>query len=109
MSTAESIIIIFIAALATATTRFLPFAVFGSDRRAPKILHYFGKALPPAVFGMLVVFCLKGVSFSSLGGFLPEMLALFAVIFLHLAFRKMLLSVSVGTAVYMLLVNFVFV
>jgi branched-subunit amino acid transport protein AzlD len=109
MSTTESLLIILIAAIATATTRFLPFAIFSSNRGAPRILHYFGKALPPAVFGMLVVYCLKDVSLSSPGGFLPEIVALATVIVIHLAFRKMLLSVFVGTVAYMLLVNFVFV
>ncbi len=109
MSTPEALILIFIAALATALTRFLPFLLFKSGKRTPKILDYFGKALPPAVFGMLVVYCLKGVSFASPSTFLPELIAICVVAVLHLAFRKMLLSVSVGTAAYMLLVNLVFI
>ena len=58
---------------------------------------------------MLVVYCLKGVSFASVGGFLPELIAVSVTVILHLLRRKMLLSIVGGTAVYILLVNLVFV
>ena len=109
MTTLELFIMIAVTALATMLTRFLPFLVFSSDKPTPKFLTYLGKALPPAVFGMLVVYCLKGMNFGSVGGFLPDTLGVLTTVALHLAFRKMLLSIVGGTAVYMLLVNLVFV
>lgn len=109
MTTLELFIMIAVTALATMLTRFLPFLVFSSDKPTPKFLTYLGKALPPAVFGMLVVYCLKGMNFGSVGGFLPDTLGVLATVGLHLAFRKMLLSIVGGTAVYMLLANLVFV
>ena len=109
MTVLQRFITIASAAIATMLTRFLPFFVFKSNKPTPKFLTYLGKALPPAVFGMLAVYCLKGVAFTSLGGFLPELIAVLATVILHLIFRKTLASIVGGTAVYMILVNLVFV
>ena len=109
MTLAESLIIIGIAALATMLTRFLPFIVFKSGKPTPNFLLYVGKALPPAVFGMLVVYCLKNVSLAAAPHGLPELIGVLAVVLLHLCFRKMLLSIAGGTLIYVLLVNLVFV
>ncbi len=109
MTVWQEIIIIAIVALATMATRFLPFFVFKSDKPTPKFLVYIGKALPPAVFGMLVVYCLKGLSFSAPSYGLAEIIGVACVLLLHLAFRKMLLSIAGGTVVYIILVNFIFV
>ena len=109
MTVLQLFIMIAMAALGTAITRFSPFVIFNSSKPTPKFLSYLGAALPPAVFGMLVVYCLKGVSFASVGGFLPELIAVTVTVILHLLRRKMLLSIVGGTAVYILLVNLVFV
>lgn len=109
MTLTEQIIIIAIAALATMITRFLPFSVFKSGKPTPKFLEYIGKVLPPAVFGMLVVYCLKGVNIASAPYGMPELIGVLAVIVLHLAFRKTLLSIVGGTVIYVLLVNLIFV
>lgn len=109
MTTTEQLIIIAIAALGTAVTRFLPFVIFKSGKKTPPFLEYIGKALPPAVFGMLVVYCMKGITFASPVGWLPELIGVAIVVCLHLCFRKMLLSIAGGTLSYILLVNFIFV
>lgn len=89
-------------------TRFLPFIIFTSKRPAPKYIQYLGKALPAAIFGMLVVYCLNNVSFVSGTHGLPELIAIAVTVLLHLWKRKMLLSVAGGTVCYMLLVQFIF-
>lgn len=94
--------------LATMLTRFLPFLIFPEGKKTPAFVSYLGRVLPPAVFGLLVVYCLKHVSFVSGSHGLPELLALAAVLVLHLWKRQMLLSIAGGTAVYMLLVQLVF-
>ena len=109
MTVAQQIITIVLVALTTMATRFTPFLVFRSDRPTPKYLSYLGRALPPAVFGMLVVYCLKGVSFSAPTFALPELIAIVCIVGLHLAFRRMLVSVIGGSAVYLILVNLIFV
>ncbi len=109
MTVAQQLIMIALVALTTMATRFTPFLVFSSDRKTPKYLEYLGRALPPAVFGMLVVYCFKGLSFTAPTFALPELISLVCIVLLHLAFRKMLVSVIGGTAVYLILVNLIFV
>ena len=95
-------------ALATMATRFLPFLIFGENRKTPPLIAYLGKVLPCAVMGMLVVYCLKDVSFLSAPFGLPELIGIVLVALLHLWKRNSLLSIGVGTVCYMLLVQFVF-
>lgn len=89
-------------------TRFLPFIVFSSQKPTPKYIQYLGKALPAAIFGMLVVYCLRNVDFLSGIHGLPELISIGAVTAVHLYKRNMMLSIAAGTVCYMLLVNFVF-
>ena len=65
MTIPQQIITIAICVLGTMLTRFLPFLIFSSKKPTPKYIVYLGKALPCAVFGMLVVYCLKNVSILS--------------------------------------------
>ena len=109
MTVDKALLTILVVALTTAFTRFLPFLVFDPNKPTPKYLKFLASALPPAVFGMLVIYCFKGVSFASPATFLPELIATAAVIAVHLCFRKMLVSIASGTLVYMLLVNLVFI
>ncbi len=109
MTVLQHAAIIALAALATMLTRFLPFIIFRSDKPTPAFLSYLGAALPPAVFGMLVIYCLKSVSPFAFPFGIPELIGVVSVIVLHLAFRKMLVSIAGGTVVYMILVNLIFV
>jgi len=108
MTITQQIITVALCSLGTMITRFLPFLVFSSRKPTPKFVQYLGKALPAAIFGMLVVYCLRNVSIASGSHGLPELIATAVVVALHLWKRKMLLSVAVGTAAYMLLVQLVF-
>ena len=108
MTVSQKILTIALCALATMITRFLPFLIFRSHRPAPRYIQYLGRALPSAIFSMLVIYCLKDVSLLHGSHGLPELIALAAVVALHLCFRKMLLSIALGTACYMLLLRFVF-
>lgn len=108
MTTVQHIIIILVCALGTMLTRFLPFIFFPAGKPTPKYIRFLGYALPPAVFGMLVVYCLKSVDVLSGSHGIPELIAIAAVVGLHLWKRQMLLSIAAGTILYMLLVQFVF-
>ena len=92
----------------TILTRFLPFLLFPAGKPTPGYVRYLGKVLPAAVFGMLVIYCLKNVSIVSGSHGLPEFIAIAAVVALHLWKRQTLLSIAGGTVCYMLLVQFVF-
>ena len=97
-----------VVALVTALIRFLPFCIFGGGRKTPPVVEKLGRVLPYAVMGMLVVYCLKGVEFSTLSGFLPALIATLVVVGLHLWKRNTLISIVCGTISYMLMVQLVF-
>lgn len=108
MTVTQHIITILMVVAATMLTRFLPFIVFPANKPVPSYIKYLGKVLPAAVFGMLVVYCLKNVSIFSDSHALPELISIALVIVLHLWKRQMLLSIAGGTICYMLLIQFVF-
>ena len=108
MSIIEQIIMIAMVVLGTMATRFLPFIVFPHGKETPKYVQYLGKALPGAVFGLLVIYSLKSVSLIAYPHGIPEFIALAFVVVLHLWKRQMLLSIAGGTVLYMVLVQTVF-
>lgn len=108
MSVTQQIITIGAIVLGTMVTRFLPFLIFPADKPTPKFIAYLGKVLPAAIFGFLVIYCIKDVSVFSYSHGFPELISICAVIIIHLLKRQMLLSIAGGTVIYMLLVQFVF-
>ena len=108
MTLTEQMITSAMVVLGTVLTRALPFLVFRPEKPTPRYILFLGRALPPAVFGMLVVYCLKSVDPLAAPHGLPELIALAGVVLLHLWQKKMLLSLGVGTLCYMLLVQLVF-
>lgn len=108
MDKLHSALIIAVVSLVTMVLRFLPFLVFGENRKTPELISYLGKVLPYAIMGMLVVYCLKGVSIAASPWGLPELLACGAVVGLHVWKRNTLLSIGGGTVLYMILVQMVF-
>lgn len=94
--------------LGTAATRFLPFLIFPAGKQTPKYVQYLGKVLPAAVFGLLVIYCMKDVSILTGSHSIPELISIILVILLHVWKRQMLLSIAGGTVCYMLLVQLVF-
>ena len=108
MTLTEQMITILMVVLGTMLTRFLPFLLFPADKPTPKYVQYLGNVLPAAVFGLLIVYCLKNVSLFSGSHGLLELIAIAVVVGLHYWKRQMLLSIAGGTICYMLLVQFVF-
>ena len=102
------ILIVAVAALVTMSTRFLPFLIFREDRKTPALVTYLGQVLPFAIMGMLVVYCMKDVSFLTAPYGIPELLGCAVVALLHLWKRNSLLSIGVGTVFYMILVQMIF-
>ena len=105
----RSAIIIVLVALTTLVTRAIPFILFPEGKKIPKAVEYLGKVLPPAVIGMLVVYCFKSVDIITAPFGLPEIIAGVTVALLHIWKRNNLLSIGVGTILYMVLVQYVFV
>ena len=104
----QQIVIIGIVVFGTILTRFLPFLIFGRKKEAPKYIQYLGKVLSAAVFGLLVVYCLKDVNLFTGSHGIPEAIAIFVVVLLHVWKRQMLLSIAGGTVCYMVLLQVFF-
>ena len=96
-----------VVALVTIFLRFLPFLIF-RNRTSPAFITYLGKVLPFAIMGMLVVYCLRNISFSAIPFGIPEVISVALVVGLHVWKKNTLLSIISGTVCYMLLVQFVF-
>lgn len=108
MINVHAMLIVAVAAIVTVALRFVPFLIFGGDRKTPTYITYLGKVLPYAIMAMLVVFCLKNVSLVSAPYGLPELISCGVVVLLHLWKRNTLISIIGGTACYMALVQLVF-
>ncbi len=106
----EQIIIIAICSVGTLITRFLPFIIFRSSKPIPPFIHYLGKALPSAIFALLVVYCLRGVNLLEGSHGIPELIGIATTSLLYIISKKnMMIAIAGGTAIYMILVQFVFV
>ncbi len=108
MTVSQHIITIALCVFATLITRFLPFLIFSGKKETPKFVQYLGKALPSAIFALLIVYCLKDVSVPGGSHGIPEAISIALVVALHLWKRQILLSIAGGTFCYMMLVQFVF-
>ena len=108
MTLTQQIITILMCVLATVLTLALPFLLFSSKKPTPKFVRYLGGALPTAIFAMLVVYCLKNVNILSGSHGIPELIAICAVVGVHLWRKNTLLSILLGTVIYMLLIQLVF-
>ncbi len=105
-NTLYSVIIIAVIAAVTAMLRFVPFLAFNGKCAVPKWIHSLGAVLPYSVMAMLVVYCLKDISFGHCSQWLPALISVGVVVFLHVLKRNTLLSIIGGTACYMLLIRF---
>ena len=102
----KAAILITVMSAVTILLRFLPFLIFRNN--TPPYITYLGKVLPPAIIGMLVIYCLKDVSFSANSHGLPELIASVFVIGLQVWKRNTLVSILTGTIIYMLLIQSIF-
>lgn len=108
MTVAQGILTVAAVVAGTMLTRFVPFLLFPESKRPPRVIDYFGKVLPYAMTGLLVVYALRDTPITTGSHGLPELIACMAIVVLHLWRRSMLLSIAGGTIVYMLLVQLVF-
>jgi len=105
VSNQQIALIVLVLAVGVWVTRFLPFAVFKNISKLPQIIGYFEKVLPPAMMGLLVVYCMQDDSFYDATEIVPVLLSVAVVAVVHLIRRNTILSISVGTALYMILIR----
>ena len=109
MSNLHAGMLVAIMALVTLLLRALHFIVFNGKRKTPAFITYLSNVLPYAIMGMLVVYCLRGTEIIMPPHGIPELIACIVVVGLHLWKRNTLLSIAIGTAVYMMLIQLVFI
>ena len=105
MSFLQHLAILVLAVISTQLTRSLPFLLFPAGKPTPARVRYLGTVLPSAVFGLLVIYCLKDVTFTTGTYGLPELTGIAVVVLLHLWKRQFLLSMAGGTLWYMVMVQ----
>jgi len=108
MSTLDTTLMILMVACCTFLTRVLPFALFSRHEQLPDLVVYLGKILPATVIAILIIYCLKSIDVHNLAAFAPQLIATGIVVLLHLWKRNNLISIGLGTACYMVMVQFVF-
>lgn len=106
MTLPQQIITISMCILGTMATRYLPFLIFNENKKTPEFIQYLGKYLPSAVFGMLVIYCVKNIDVLHGTHGIPEALSILITGGLHLWKRNMFLSIAGGTIFYMVLLHF---
>lgn len=99
----HSWLIVMIMALTTIAIRFAPFIIF--KNRTPSFILYLGKVLPMAAMGMLVVYCLRDVSFNDKGAYLPALISSLVAIITYRWKHSTGLSILSSTIIYMVLVQ----
>ena len=109
MSAGTTLAMILVAAVCTFATRVAPFLLFNGKKPIPPIVRYLGEALPPAVIALLVVYCVESVNWLAAPHGAPELLCIAVTALLHVWKRNNLLSIGVGTVLYMFLVQSVFI
>ena len=105
----QTLLMILAVAAGTQLTRWLPFWLFPEKKEPPAVITYLGRVLPAATMGLLVVYCLKGVAWLRAPYGAPELIAIAVVVLLHRWRGNVLVSIAGGTALYMVLVQAVFV
>lgn len=108
MSNSYILGIVVVMSLVTLLTRALPFLLFDRGGEPPKWVRYLGSVLPPAIMALLIVYCLRNVSFAQGSHGIPELLCIALAAVLHLKKGNVLLSIFGATVVYMVLVQAVF-
>ena len=108
LTPAQTMIMILAVALGTMITRFTPFLLFPDSKEPPKTVLYLGRVLPPAMMGLLVVYCLRNVSLIRSPHGIPELIAILFIVALHKWKKSTLLSIGGGTVLYMVLVQTIF-
>ena len=109
LSADRTIILILAAAVCTFATRLFPFALFSGKKEIPKFVKYLGEILPPAIIGVLIIYCLRDMTGGDIHVIVPQLIAVAATAVMHIWKKNTLLSIAVGTVGYMLLIHFVFV
>lgn len=94
-------------AVVTFALRAIPFAVL-KPLRSSALVAYLGIYMPAGIMLILVMYSLKNASLTGPSHGIPELMAVGVTAAVHLWRKNAVLSIVVGTALYVTLVNTVF-
>ena len=103
----HTLLLIAVIAVISFILRAAPFILFRSGH-TPAIVTYLGRVMPPAVIGMLVIYCFADIDFTRWQAFVPALIAALIVILLHIWKRNSLVSIGAGPVAYMLMIQLIF-
>lgn len=103
-----SVSVMTVVAVMTWLTRGMPYLMFGGKRNLPKIISYLSRVFPAAIMIILLLYCLRNIKFTSFPYGLAELTSVALVMLVQLWKKNTFLSVTVGTACYMILIRTVF-
>ena len=109
LTSVQTMVIIIVMTMATVLTRFVPFFLFKNSKSNNSYISYLGKVLPFSTIGLLVVYCLRDVDFIASPHGIPESISVLAIAIVHYWKENTLLSIGLGTLIYMVLVQIVFI
>ena len=101
-------IVIAVMGLAVLATRIVPVLIFGRGEKVPEFILYLGRVVPYTAMGLLIVYCLRDMPVLDAPHGLPEIISLAVVTGTYLWKRNTIMSVVIGTALYMFLVQSIF-
>ena len=104
----HAMIVIVVMGLAVLAARIVPVLIFGRGEKVPEFIMYLGRVVPYTAMGLLIVYCLRDVPVLEAPHALPEIISLAVVTLTYLWKRNSILSVVIGTVLYMFLVQSVF-
>lgn len=109
LNSLQIVVIVLMVTAGTQITRITPFIIFRNHTSDNKLLNYLGMVLPYAAIGFLVVYCLKGTDINAPNYGLSEIISILVITIIHYKYNNVLLSIGLGTILYMLLVQNIFI
>lgn len=111
----NSVVLVICAAVVTLILRAIPFIVFSGGKKMPESIKKIVDLFPATIMAVLVVYCIKTDLYGikeilckqsiNVVNIISTALALVSVTAIHLWKRNTLLSIAVGTAVFMVLIR----
>ncbi|WP_157150241.1 branched-chain amino acid transporter permease [Brachyspira sp. SAP_772] len=109
MSDREIFITALVVVFATAILRLLPFIIIRKSIAERRYIQYLGDIIPYAMIALLVIYCIKDINIIKFPYGLPEIISIIVVAIFQIIKRNVLISIGLGTVIYMFLVQVIFV
>lgn len=109
MSDREIFITALMVVLGTIILRSLPFIIIRKSIAERRCIKYLGDAMPYAMIALLVIYCIKDINIIKFPYGLPEIISIVLIAIFQIFKRNVLISIGLGTVIYMFLVQVIFV